>query len=68
MFLILPGAVAIVGCFVLLAAWRADQQLRSDVLSAFSILRRREAIVALATATVLAGAILLFVVAHMLTD
>jgi len=68
LFIGLPGLVAIAGCTALIEMWRRDQGLRQDVAEVLALLRRQEAIAVLTTATLLAGAILVFAIAHVLTD
>jgi hypothetical protein len=68
LFIGLPGLVAIVGCVTLLRTWRADQAFRHDMDAALAICRRQRVIVLSMTATLLAGAILAVVVAHLIKD
>ena len=77
LFLGLPGVVAVVGCAALLRIWRVDrsavthnvdQALRQDAIAALAIFRRRLAVIFLTAATLLAGAVLTFVVVHIITD
>jgi hypothetical protein len=68
LFIGLPSLVAIVGCAALIGAWRSDQGLRMDATAVLEVLQRREVIAVLTTATLLAGAILVFVIAHVVTD
>jgi len=68
LFLVMPGLVAFVGCAALVQSWRENQALRQDAALGFSIFRRHLAIGLLTTATLLAAAILLFAVAHLVTD
>ena len=64
----LPGVVALVGCVTVLRSWRSDSALRQDAVAALAILQRQVAPCLLATATLLAGAILTLVVSHVITD
>jgi len=77
LFLGLPGIVAVVGCAALLRIWRVDrsavthnvdQVLRQDALAALATFRRRLAVIFLTAVTLLAGAVLTFVVVHIITD
>jgi hypothetical protein len=68
LFIGLPGLVAIAGGTMLIETWRRDQGLRQDVAEVLALLRRQEVIAVLTTATLLAGAILVFAIAHVLTD
>jgi hypothetical protein len=68
LFIGLPGLVAITGCAALIGAWRKAQGLRQDTVAALEVLRRQEVIAVLTTATLLAGAILVLVIAHVVTD
>jgi hypothetical protein len=68
LFIGLPGLVAIAGCAALILTWRRDQGLRQDLAGVLALLRRQEIIAVLTTATLLAGAILVFVIAHVVTD
>jgi len=68
LFIGLPSLVAIGGCASLIDAWRRDQGLRMDAAAVLEVLQRREVIAVLTTATLLAGAILVFVIAHVATD
>ena len=68
LFIGMPALVAIAGSATLLMVWREDQALRDDATIALAILRRRLALVLPTTATLLAGAILVFAVAHVVTD
>jgi hypothetical protein len=64
----LPGVVALVGCVTVLRSWRNDSALRQDAGAALAILQRQAASCLLVTATLLAGAILMLVVSHLITD
>jgi hypothetical protein len=68
LFLAMPGAVVTGGCAALLRIWREDQALRHDAILGLTIFRRHLAIGLLTTATLLAAAILMFAVAHLVTD
>ncbi len=68
LFLGMPGIVAVVGCAALLRIWSTDQALRQDALAALATFRRRLAVIFLTAATLLAGAVLTFVVVHIITD
>jgi hypothetical protein len=68
LFLAMPCAVVTGGCATLLRMWREDQALRQDAILGLTIFRRHLAIGLLTTATMLAAAILTFVVAHLVTD
>ncbi len=68
LFIGLPGLVVLTGCAALLSAWANGQNLRQDATAVFVVLRRQRAVAALTTATLLAGAILVFVVAHVIMD
>jgi len=68
LFVALPAIAAIVGCVMLLGAWREDETLRHDVSLAWDAVRRQSAIVVSTTATLLAGAILCFAIVHIITD
>jgi len=68
LFLGMPGIVAVVGCAALLRIWSTDQVLRQDALAALATFRRRLAVIFLTAATLLAGAVLTFVVVHIITD
>ena len=68
LFLGMPGIVAVVGCAALLRIWRTDQALRQDAIAALATFRRRLAVIFLTAATLLAGAVLTFVVVHIITD
>ncbi len=63
-FLALPAAVSVIGGMTLRRAWRDDAALRRDALA----LRRHAAVILLATATILATAIVALVLGHVITD
>jgi hypothetical protein len=64
----LPAVVALVGCVTVFRSWQKDSALRQDAAAALAILQRQAAPCLLATATLLAGAILTLVVSHLITD
>lgn len=68
LFIGMPSVVLLVGGATLLRAWCGNQALRQDADTARAILRRQLAPCLLATATLLAGAILTAVFAHVITD
>lgn len=68
LFLVMPPLVVLAGCSTLVRSWRESQILRQDAALGLSILRRHLAIGLLTTATLLAAAILLLTVAHIITD
>ncbi len=68
LFLVMPGMVILAGCAALVRSWRENQILRQDAALGLSIFRRHLAIGLLTTATLLAAAIFLFGVAHLVTD
>lgn len=68
LFIGLPSLIVIAGCAALIGSWRGDPGLRQDAAAILAVLRRREAIAVLTTATLLAGVILVFVMAHVVTD
>jgi len=68
LFIGLPSRVAIAGYALLIGTWRTDRGLREDAAAVLAVLRRREIIAVLTTATLLAGVILVLVIAHMVTD
>lgn len=64
----LPFAVFALGAATLVAAWRADERLRDAARMGLIALRAHFAIVVIALATTTAGAALVFVAVHALTD
>jgi hypothetical protein len=68
LFIAVPCLAGVVGCASLLLAWREDQSLRHDAMLALTVLLRRLVIGFLTTATLLAAAILVFAVVHVVTD
>lgn len=67
-FLGLPGIAAIAGCVAILIAWRRNETLRQDALAVLASLRRNLAVAILGMGTLLAGAILVAVFIHIITD
>lgn len=68
LFLGLPGIAAIAGCVVLAMAWRRSEALRQDTVAVLTSLRRNLAVAILGTGTLLATAILVAAVVHIITD
>jgi hypothetical protein len=68
LFVGMPGAVVIAGCATLLRNWRQDPALRQDVAITLDIARRQLASGLLTAAVLLAGAILMVVGVHLVTD
>jgi hypothetical protein len=68
LFIGMPGLVVIAGCAVLLLLWREDKALRSDAILVLRLLRQRLVIGLLASATLLAGSILITAMVHVMTD
>jgi hypothetical protein len=68
LFIGLPGLVAIVGCATMLRTWREDSALRHDTADALANFRRQLAIILAMAAMLLAGVVLVFVIAHIVTD
>ena len=68
LFIAMPGIVLVAGSSVIWRTWRTNQALRDDLNAALAMLRRHPVMEMLATATLLAGAVLLFVVVHLITD
>ena len=68
LFLGMPGAVALAGGGTLLRNWRKDAALRQDFAMTFAILRRNSAVGLLTAAVLLAGAIVMVVAVHNVTD
>ncbi len=52
----------------IMLAWRKSEALRQDTIAMFASLRRHFAVAVLGTGALLAGAILLAVIAHIITD
>jgi len=68
LFVGLPIVGMVAGCAVLLASWRGNETLRQDVKAMVANVRRHLAIAILGSGTLLAGAILAAVLAHLITD
>lgn len=68
LLIVLPGLACVMGCAALLRAWRRDEGFRHDATAVFEALWRQGVLATLTTATLLAGAILVLVVAHGITD
>jgi hypothetical protein len=68
LFLALPLLAAILAGMTLLRSWRGDEALRQDMTLAANLVRRHALVFLSALATLLAGAILAFVLVHMITD
>jgi len=68
LFVGLPMVAVVAGCAVLLAVWRGNEALRQDVQAMVANVRRHLAIAILGSGTLLAGAILVAVLAHLITD
>jgi len=68
LFVGLPGIAAVAGCVVLLMAWRRSETLRLDTVAVLTSLRRHLSVAILGIGTLLACAILVAVVVHIITD
>ena len=68
LFICMPGIVVLAGCATLVQTWREDQALRHDATLGLTIFRRHLTFGLLTTATLLAAAILIIAVAHLVTD
>ena len=68
LFLVLPAVALGTGLAGIMLAWRRNETLRRDTSQLMAGLRRNLAIAILGMGTLLAGAILLAVVAHIVTD
>ncbi len=68
LFIGMPAVVVIMGCATLLRIWREGKELRQDAVAALTIVRRHLMVGLLTVATLLAGAILTAVLAHVITD
>ena len=68
LFLVLPAAALAAGVIGLLLAWRKNETLRQDTSVMIACFRRNLAFAMLGSGTLLAGAILAAVVAHIITD
>ena len=64
----LPFSAFVLGCASVVRAWRADAQLRESALQTLSAIRANLSTLLTATATLVAGAILVIVALHVLTD
>jgi|SRR5690348_10215363 hypothetical protein len=68
LFLVMPAVALAAGFAAMALAWRRNEALRQDAIAMFTSLRRHFALAVLGVGTLLAGAILLAVVAHIITD
>ncbi len=68
LFIGIPAFVAFAGFLKLFRTWREDHELRREVIAGIEILRHQAVVLLLGAATLLSGAILILVVAHILTD
>ncbi len=68
LFIGLPAVVVVIGGATLLRLWRGNETLRQDAVAALASLRRHLVVCILASATLLACAILAAVFAHIITD
>jgi len=68
LFLVLPAVALAAGFAGIALAWRRSEALRQDAIAMFASLRRHFALAVLGAGALLAGAILLAVVAHIITD
>jgi hypothetical protein len=68
LLLVMPGLAAILGGVAVVGVWRKDPTFGSDVTETLTILGRHWEIAFLLAATLLAGAILLATVAHLVSD
>jgi len=69
LFLIaLPFAALIIGTTTTLRSWRCEPHLRQLALDTFASVRAQASFLLIATATLVAGAILSIVALHILTD
>ena len=68
LFLVLPAVALAAGFAGIALAWRRSEALRQDTIAMFASLRRHFALAVLGAGALLAGAILLAVVAHIITD
>jgi hypothetical protein len=64
----LPGLAAVLGCAAVAGSWRKDRSFGGDLAEMLAIFGRHRAIALLLTATVLAAAIFVAVVAHLISD
>lgn len=63
-----PFAVLVIGCTTLVAAWKTDEGLREAARGVLATARAHAATLLIAGATAAAGATLVFVAIHALTD
>ena len=68
LFLALPALALVAGGVGIVLAWRKSETLRQDTVATLAGLRRNLAVAILGTGTLLAGAILAAVIAHIITD
>jgi len=68
LFLVLPAVAVAAGGIGLALAWRKNETLRQDASAMIACFRRNLAVAILGAGTLLAGAILFAVVAHIITD
>ena len=68
LFIAVPCLAVLVGCVSLVQTWREDQSLRQDARVVLTILQRRCAIGLLTAGTLLAAAIFVFTVIHVVVD
>ena len=68
LFLVLPAVALAAGFAGIALAWRRSEALRQDAIAMFASLRRHFALAVLGAGALFAGAILLAVVAHIITD
>jgi len=68
LFLVLPAVAVAAGCIGLVLAWHKNETLRQDASAMIACFRRNLAVAILGSGTLLAGAILGAVVAHIITD
>lgn len=68
LFIGLPAIAVVAGFAVLLMVWRGNETLRQDTAAVIASLRRHLAIAILGSGTLLAGAILVAVLGHIITD
>ena len=64
----LPGTVLVTGGVTLLRTWSAEPELRAVAQETFATIRKHLAILCVAAATLIAGAILAIVALHLITD
>lgn len=68
LFLVLPAVAVVAGCVGLMLAWRKSETLRQDTVAALASLRRNLAVAILGAGTLLAVAVLVAAIAHIITD